>query len=192
MSFELILPFLRPIESLLLDESVSKIMGNPDASRWYERDGIMLQEKTILFDAGKLQTGLDVIANQLGKKLDEDNPLLRAQLRNRSRLAAVIPPVVRIRHICASVRLDEETAAQVDQCAAFIGASADDVVDQALNYLCLLQRPCLPEFLKTPQAKLVPSTLRIRKAARNGAPLRHGKKLGAGVESTSSVRAVKA
>ncbi len=31
MSFELILPFLRPIEPLLLDESVSEIMGNPDA-----------------------------------------------------------------------------------------------------------------------------------------------------------------
>src|SRR5215467_4762031 len=95
MSFELILPFLRPIESLLLDESVSEIMGNPDASWWYERDGIMLQEKTISFAAGKLQTGLEVIANQLGKKLDEDNPLLHAQLLDGSRLAALIPPVVR-------------------------------------------------------------------------------------------------
>jgi len=67
MSFELILPFLRPIESLLLDESVSEIMGNPDASWWYERDGIMLQEKSISFDADKLPTGLEVIANQLGQ-----------------------------------------------------------------------------------------------------------------------------
>src|ERR1700756_799582 len=95
MSFELILPFLRPIESLLVDESVTEIMGNPDASWWYEREGIMLQEKTISFDAGKLQTGLEVIANQLGKKLDEDNPLLHAQLPDGSRVAAVIPPVVR-------------------------------------------------------------------------------------------------
>lgn len=95
MSFELILPFLRPIESLLLDESVSEIMGNPDASWWYERDGIMLREQSISFDADKLQTGLEVIANQLGKKLDEDNPLLHAQLPDGSRLAAVIPPVVR-------------------------------------------------------------------------------------------------
>src|SRR6202165_3135173 len=95
MSFELILPFLRPIEALLLDEDVSEIMGNPDASWWYERDGIMFQEQIISFDAGKLQTGLEVIANQLGKKLDEDNPLLHAQLPDGSRLAAVIPPVVR-------------------------------------------------------------------------------------------------
>src|ERR1700679_3893194 len=95
MSFELILPFLRPIEPLLLDESISEIMGNPDASWWYERDGIMRQEETISFDSGKLRTGLEVIANQLGKKLDEDNPVLHAQLPDGSRLAAVIPPVVK-------------------------------------------------------------------------------------------------
>jgi pilus assembly protein CpaF len=95
MSFDLILPFLRPIESLLLDESVSEIMGNPDASWWYERDGIIHQEASVSFDAGKLRTGLEVIANNLGKKLDEDNPLLHAQLPDGSRLAAVIPPVVR-------------------------------------------------------------------------------------------------
>ena len=94
MSFELILPFLRPIEPLVLDESVSEIMGNPDASCFCERDGKLCQEPSISFDAGKLRTGLEVIANQLGKKLDEDNPLLDAHLPDGSRLAAVIPPVV--------------------------------------------------------------------------------------------------
>ena len=74
MSFELILPFLRPIEPLLLDESVSEIMGNPNASWWYERDGNHARETGISFDAGRLRTGLEVIANQLGKRLDEDNP----------------------------------------------------------------------------------------------------------------------
>ena len=95
MSFDLILPFLRPIEPLLLDESISEIIVNPDASWWYERDGIIHQEASISFDVGKLRTGLEVIANNLGKKLDEDNPLLHAQLPDGSRLAAVIPPVVR-------------------------------------------------------------------------------------------------
>src|SRR6201997_4029150 len=95
MSFELILPFLRPIEPLLLDESVSEIMGNPDASWWYERDGMIFREAAIQFDSGRLRTGLEVIANHLGKKLDEGNPVLHAQLPDGSRLAAVIPPVVR-------------------------------------------------------------------------------------------------
>ena len=95
MSFELILPFLRPIEPLLLDESVSEIMGNPDLTWWYERDGIITQDCGVQFDAERLRTGLEVVANKLGKKLDEDNPLLNAQLPDGSRLAAVIPPVVR-------------------------------------------------------------------------------------------------
>ena len=95
MSFELILPFLRPIEPMLLYENISEIMGNPDASWWYECDGIIHREAAVSFDAGRLRTGLEVIANQLGKRLDENNPLLHAQLPDGSRLAAVIPPVVR-------------------------------------------------------------------------------------------------
>jgi pilus assembly protein CpaF len=95
MSFELILPFLRPIEPLLVDESVSEIMGNPDNTWWYERDGIVWPEASVQFDPNRLRTGLEVIANHLGKRLDEDNPLLNAQLPDGSRIAAVIPPVVR-------------------------------------------------------------------------------------------------
>ena len=95
MSFQLILPFLRPIEPLLLDESISEIMGNPDSTWWYERDGILHREESICFDAGRLRTGLEVVANKLGKKLDEDNPVLNAQLPDGSRLSAMIPPVVR-------------------------------------------------------------------------------------------------
>ena len=95
-----------------------------------------------------------------------------------------------VRHICASVRLDEETAAQVDQYAAFIRASADDVVDKALNYVFSKDRD-FQEFLKTPQAKQVASTLRVRKVGNNGAAEQLGKKVAAGLESTSSVRMVK-
>ena len=44
----------------------------------------------------------------------------------------------RSRHICASVRLDETTAAQADQYAAFIHPSADDVVDKHEIEFCEL------------------------------------------------------
>ena len=88
-----------------------------------------------------------------------------------------------IRHISASVRLDESTAAQVDQYAAFIRASADDVVDKALNYVFSKDRD-FQDFLKTPQAKQVASTLRVRKGPSNGAAEQPPKKLAAGVEST--------
>jgi len=94
-----------------------------------------------------------------------------------------------IRHISASVRLDESTAAQVDQYAAFIHASADDVVDKALNYVFSKDRD-FQEFLKTSQAKQVASTLRIRKGPSKDAA-EPARKLVAGVESTTSVRGVK-
>jgi len=96
-----------------------------------------------------------------------------------------------IRHVCASIRLDEVTAAQVDQYAAFIHACADDVVDKALNYVFSKDRD-FQDFLKTPQARQVASTLRVRKGPGNGAEEEPAKKLVSGVESTSSVRAVKA
>ena len=43
--------------------------------------------------------------------------------------------ITQTRQISASVRLDGATATQVDQYAAFIHASTDDVVDKALNYV---------------------------------------------------------
>ena len=95
-----------------------------------------------------------------------------------------------VRHISASVRLDESTAAQVDQYAAFIHASADDVVDKALNYVFSKDRD-FQEFLKTSQAKQVASTLRVRRGPGNGVEGQSAKKLVAGAESTTSVRVVK-
>ena len=47
MSFDLILPFMRPIEALLLDEEVSEIMGNPDSTWWVERDGQVRLEPNV-------------------------------------------------------------------------------------------------------------------------------------------------
>ena len=94
------------------------------------------------------------------------------------------------RHVSASIRLGEVTAAQVDQYAAFIHASADDVVDKALNYVFSKDRD-FQEFLKTPQAKQVSSTLRIRKVPSTDT-VQSSKKPASGAESTTNVRAVKA
>ena len=71
--------------------------------------------------------------------------------------------ITQSRQISASVRLDEATATQVDQYAAFIKASADDVVDKTLNYVFAKDRD-FQDFLKTPEAKQISSTLRVRKA----------------------------
>ena len=103
--------------------------------------------------------------------------------------------ITQSRQISASVRLDETTAAQVDQYAAFIHASADDVVDKALNYVFSKDRD-FQDFLKTPQAKQVASDSACPESAdeRSGrAPTKKPNgKADAGVESTESVRALKA
>ena len=43
--------------------------------------------------------------------------------------------VTQTKQISASIRLSESTATQVDQYAAYIQATADDVVEKALQYV---------------------------------------------------------
>ncbi len=70
--------------------------------------------------------------------------------------------VSQTRQISASIRISHTTATQVDQYAAFIRACADEVVEQALCYVFSKDRE-FQEFLKTPEARQVACTLRIRK-----------------------------
>ena len=71
--------------------------------------------------------------------------------------------ITQTRQISASIRLTDTVANQVDQYAAFIHASADDVVEQALAYVFSKDRD-FQDFLRSPEARQVASTLRIRKA----------------------------
>ena len=58
--------------------------------------------------------------------------------------------IVKTRHVTASIRLEEPTAALIDQYAAFLRASADEVVDKALTYVFAKDRD-FQEFLRTPK-----------------------------------------
>ena len=70
--------------------------------------------------------------------------------------------VTQSRYVSATIRLDSATANLVDQYAAFVHGSADDVVDKALNYVFAKDRE-FQEYLKSSQsAKVVPS-LRVRR-----------------------------
>jgi pilus assembly protein CpaF len=94
MNFEIIIPFLKPIEHLLASKTVSEIMVNPDGSVWIEEGGQIQLLPGIHFEEGALLTGLEVIANRFGKKLDVDLPIMNLRLPDGSRMAALIPPVV--------------------------------------------------------------------------------------------------
>jgi hypothetical protein len=96
--------------------------------------------------------------------------------------------VIQSRQINASVRFDETTATLVDQYAAFIHATADDVVNKALHYVFAKDRD-FQDYLKSSEARYVTPTLRVR---RTGLPIetkpKSRPKAIAGVESIESAR----
>jgi hypothetical protein len=98
--------------------------------------------------------------------------------------------VIQTRHVSASIRLDEVTATQVDQYAAFIHATADDVVDKALNYVFAKDRD-FQDFLRIPQASEVKPTLRVRKVGAADAGVSPVQKAASEVNSVTSLRVEK-
>jgi hypothetical protein len=94
------------------------------------------------------------------------------------------------RLVSASIRLDEATALLVDQYAAFIHASADDVIDKALNYVFAKDRE-FQEFLKSPQAKEVAATLRVRRVPSGDPAEQTARRSAATPDATNGVRVVK-
>jgi pilus assembly protein CpaF len=129
---ELLISFLKPIKDLLLDESVTEIMGNPDGRWWFERRG-RIEPSDIVFDSKSLSTSLEVIANKLNRKLDAKNPLLNAQLPDGSRLAAVLPPVVRPYPAVTIRKFSTVRFTMQDLIAA--GAFTEDTADQLRAYI---------------------------------------------------------
>lgn len=99
--------------------------------------------------------------------------------------------VVTNRTVCASIRMEEATASQVDQYAAFIKASPDDVVDKALGYVFSKDRD-FQDFLKTEEARKAPSLLRVRKSVPQAESPALPKKPVTGVEAAESAAVRKA
>jgi hypothetical protein len=97
--------------------------------------------------------------------------------------------VTQTRHLSASIRLTDTTATQVDQYAAFIHASANDVVEQALSYVFSKDRE-FQEFLRTPEAQRITPTLRVRRVSANEAAEPPVKKPVSAASSASQTSAV--
>jgi hypothetical protein len=97
--------------------------------------------------------------------------------------------VTQSRYVSATIRLDAVTATLIDQYATFVHASADDVVDKAVNYVFSKDRE-FQEYLKTAQSGNVVPTLRVRRSG-NGeasAPPANGRRAVAGAEVRDGVR----
>jgi pilus assembly protein CpaF len=90
--FETILPFLRPIEHLILDDSVSEVMVNGPDCVFIERNGFVQHVPGITLGDRTLTVAVKNIARRLGDDISEAKPILDSRLPDGSRVAAVIPP----------------------------------------------------------------------------------------------------
>ena len=92
LGFETILPFLRPIEHLILDDSISEIMVNGADRVFVERAGVLQAVPDLTLSEKSLMIAVKNIARRLGDNISDDKPILDSRLPDGSRVAAVIPP----------------------------------------------------------------------------------------------------
>jgi pilus assembly protein CpaF len=92
MQFETILPFLRPIEHLILDPDISEIMVNADSRIFVEKHGQLAEVTGITISEQALCAAVKNIARRLGDDISEAKPILDSRLPDGSRVAAVLPP----------------------------------------------------------------------------------------------------
>src|SRR5712664_3660598 len=90
--FELILPFPRPIQHLILDPDVSEIMVNGPERIFIEKGGYLQAVPGVKLTHESLIVAVKNIARRLGDDISETKPILDSRLPDGSRVAAVIPP----------------------------------------------------------------------------------------------------
>lgn len=92
-SLDRILPFLKPIEDLLRDPSVTEVMVNAGGSRVFvERNGMLECLPDRILEARNLTVAIKNIARACGDEISEAQPILDARLEDGSRVAAMFPP----------------------------------------------------------------------------------------------------
>ena len=90
--FETILPFLKPIEHLILDDTISEVMVNGPHRVFVEKAGFVEEVRGLAIGEKSLMVAVKNIARRLGDDISESKPILDSRLPDGSRVAAVIPP----------------------------------------------------------------------------------------------------
>lgn len=116
-SLDRILPFIKPLESLLLDRTITEVMVS-EGGRWVfvERAGRLEPRPGLTLEPRNLQVAIKNIARTCGDDISEDQPILDARLEDGSRVAAMFPPcavngaVLTIRKFTHRYTLDELVA----------------------------------------------------------------------------------
>ena len=87
--------FLGPVVGFLADDSVSEVMINGPQEIFVERKGLIEKTDAVFRDEQALVAAVRNIAQFVGRRIDEDNPVLDARLPDGSRICAVLPPCSR-------------------------------------------------------------------------------------------------
>jgi pilus assembly protein CpaF len=87
--------FLAPIKDFLADDTVSEVMINGPQEIFIERKGMIEKTQASFRDEQSLVAAVRNIAQFVGRRIDEDNPVLDARLPDGSRICAVLPPCSR-------------------------------------------------------------------------------------------------
>ena len=82
-----------PIDRLLKDDEVTEVMVNGPDSVYVERAGRLEKSTATFVDETHLRRIIDKIVCEVGRRIDESNPLCDARLPDGSRVNAVIHPL---------------------------------------------------------------------------------------------------
>ena len=92
-SLDRILPFLRPIEDLLVDPAITEVMVNAGGRRVFvERHGTVEPVPDRTLEVRNLTVAIKNIARACGDEISDMQPVLDARLEDGSRVAAMFPP----------------------------------------------------------------------------------------------------
>jgi pilus assembly protein CpaF len=92
-SLDRILPFLRPVEDLLVDPTITEVMVNAGGRRIFvEREGSLEPVPDRTLEIRNLSVAIKNIARACGDEISDHQPILDARLEDGSRVAAMFPP----------------------------------------------------------------------------------------------------
>jgi pilus assembly protein CpaF len=83
---------LGPIEELIQDDTVTEVMVNGPKMIYVERAGRLVLSTRQFRDNDHVMQIIDKIVAPLGRRIDENTPLVDARLKDGSRVNAIIPP----------------------------------------------------------------------------------------------------
>jgi pilus assembly protein CpaF len=82
-----------PISGLLNDPEVTEVMVNGPTRVYIERSGKIVKSGASFIDENHLKRIIEKIVAQIGRRVDESNPMVDARLPDGSRVNAVISPL---------------------------------------------------------------------------------------------------